>query len=46
MQRRVPDLTRIREIIGYRSTRRIREIVTAVAEYIARKQYQVRAASI
>jgi UDP-glucose 4-epimerase len=46
MQRRVPDLTRIREIIGYRSTRRIREIVTAVAEHIARKQYQVRAASI
>jgi UDP-glucose 4-epimerase len=47
MVRRVPDLTRIREAIGYRPTRRIREIVAAVAEHVARKQYQVpRAVSI
>jgi UDP-glucose 4-epimerase len=47
MQRRVPDLKRVREMIGYRPTRRIREIVAAVAEHMARKQYQVaHAASI
>jgi UDP-glucose 4-epimerase len=46
MQRRVPDLARIHKMIGYRPTRRIREIVAAVAEHIARRQYQLRAASI
>jgi UDP-glucose 4-epimerase len=41
MVRRVPDLTKIRETIGYRPTREIREIITAVAEYVARRQFQV-----
>lgn len=34
MMRRVPDLSRIRQAIGYRSTKQLREIVAAVAEDI------------
>jgi len=33
MMHRVPDLTRIREIIGYRTTKHLTDIIAAVAEY-------------
>jgi UDP-glucose 4-epimerase len=34
MARRVPDLTRIRELIGYAPSKNLREIVEAVAEHL------------
>jgi UDP-glucose 4-epimerase len=38
MARRVPDLTRIRESIGYVATRTLKQIVEAVADYIGSSQ--------
>ncbi|HZQ68835.1 MAG TPA: GDP-mannose 4,6-dehydratase [Terriglobales bacterium] len=34
MMRRVPDLTRVREVIGYRTTKNLRQIVQAVADHL------------
>ena len=41
MMRRVPDLTRVREAIGYRISKNLRQIVQAVADHVATpKKYE------
>ena len=41
MMRRVPDLTRVREAIGYRISKNLRQIVQAVADHLATpKKYE------
>jgi nucleoside-diphosphate-sugar epimerase len=45
MMRRVPDLSRIRQAIGYRPTKSLREIVIAVAEDIRKRMSEEPAVS-
>ncbi len=46
MMRRVPDLTRIREAIGYRPTKMLRQIVSAVAESIPSERAEFTATTV